>query len=166
MVMMFLSSVSYSLAETRQGTERTWGQLNSDEMLLERLKADSLLLNHSIKSMDTRFQEAPKSRISELNEQLIPDFSLGISYNNRSLNRSFLENNSILSKKGFEDQFLFTIDISPAVIILDQFALEFTYSAIPHIFIKSNQNFIKYLLTLIQHFLGFKQLIINSIIRF
>lgn len=128
---MLLGSVSHSFAEAEQGTEGAREQSSSDKVLLEELGADSIQLNLSLRSMDIRLQEVPKSRFRELNERLVPDFSLGISYNNRSMNQSFLENNSILSKKGFDDQFLYTIDITPALIILDQFALEFTYSSIP-----------------------------------
>lgn len=129
---MMLFSVSKGIAETGQDTEGAKkGQLSSERLSKEEVVLDSLQLNLSIWSMDIRLQETPKSRMIELFEKLNPDFSLGISYNNRSVNQSFLENNFILTKKGFDDQFLFSIDITPSVVILDQFALEFTYSSIP-----------------------------------
>lgn len=130
--MMLLGSVSISFAEEGQGTEGSIGEGSSERVHIEKMESDSLQLGYSVNRMNIFLQEAPKSRIRELYEELDPDFSLGISYNNRSMNRSFLENNSILSKKGFDDQFLYTIDITPTIIILDQFALEFTYSSIPN----------------------------------
>lgn len=128
---MFLSSVAYCFAETEQDKVSGWEHSRGDKIHLERAETDTVYLDLSLDSLDVRLQDTPKSQFRELYEFLTPDFSIGISYNNRSMNNSFLENNSILSKKGFDNQFLFTIDITPAVIILNQFALEFTYSAIP-----------------------------------
>ncbi len=129
--MMMLCSVYNGFAESGQDTEDVSGLESSNKVHMERVQADSMSMDFPLKSMDIQSQEAPVSRFRELYERFETDFSLEISYNNRSMNRSFLENNLILSKKGFDDQFLFTIDITPAVIFLDQFALEFTYSTIP-----------------------------------
>lgn len=128
---MIFCPLSSGFAEEGQGSEGAREQSIGKKMHLDILGADSLLHDHSLRVVDIRLQDSPKSRIRELNELLTPDFSLRISYNNRSMNQSFLENNSILSNKGFDNQFLFTIDITPAVIILNQFALEVTYSSIP-----------------------------------
>lgn len=128
---MMLCSVYIGFAESGQGSEVVSGLESSNKVHMERVQADSMSMDFQVRSMNMQMQEAPESRFRELYEQLETDFSFGISYNNRSLNRSFLENNSILSKKGFDDQFLYTIDISPAVIFLDQFVIEFTYSSIP-----------------------------------
>lgn len=129
--MIILYSVSDGFTKSGQNREGTMAQEINEKVLLERVQADSLSSDLSIISTDILLQQAPKSRLRELYEKFEPDFSLGISYNNRSLSSSFLENNSILSKKGFDDPFLYTIDITPSVIILDQFAFEFTYSVIP-----------------------------------
>tara|TARA_R100001143_G_C3361139_1_gene136019 strand:- start:16131 stop:16937 length:807 start_codon:yes stop_codon:yes gene_type:complete len=129
--MMLLCSVYVGYAKSGQDLKGNSGQIITDRMISERVEMDSVQINLPLNSWDIQMQETSESRFRELYEQLETDFSLGISYNNRSLNRSFLENNSILSKKGFEDQFLYSIDISPAVILLDQFVLEFTYSSIP-----------------------------------
>lgn len=82
-------------------------------------------------TINTRFQEAEESRFSEILRVLNPDFSLEISYNNRNLKALFLEDNLILSDRGFGDQFLYSVDFTPSVIFLDRYSLEFTYSSIP-----------------------------------
>jgi len=128
---ILICSYSIGFAESGQNVADKWELTSTEKCFSEGFQADSVHSELLLRSDDIRFQESFNSRFRDLYEQLDPDFYLGISYNNRSLSGSFLENNSILSNQGFENQFLYSIDITPAVIILDQFSLEFTYSSIP-----------------------------------
>lgn len=124
-------SFSSGFAEKVQDREEVPGLSEQGFLLTGEVDQDSLQIVVDAGRMPIRFQEAPVSRFREIMGNLDPDFSLEISYNNRNLKEPFLVNNSILSERGFGDQFLYTIDITPSVILMDQFALEFTYSAVP-----------------------------------
>lgn len=155
---VLLCFVSVCFAVSEQDLKGANQQLSSKKLLIEEVDADSILSDDSRNRNEIQVQEESGSQFRELYEFLTPDFSLGISYNNRSLSNSFLENNSILSEKGFDNQFLFSIDITPAVIILDQFSLEFTYSSIP-----DQKNFPN---SSILNFESERRIVLNEVNRF
>lgn len=114
-----------------QEREEIKGQFVHGALLMKEVSFDSLQVGVHGDETNTLFQDVAESRFRELAGMLSPDFSLEISFNNRNLKELFLVNNSILSDKGFGDQFLYTIDITPSVMFLDRYSLEFTYSAVP-----------------------------------
>ena len=59
------------------------------------------------------------------------DYSLRISYSHRLLRDAFLQNADIFIRSENDDQFLYSIDIKPSLIISDRIALNFIYSFIP-----------------------------------
>lgn len=59
------------------------------------------------------------------------DYSLRISYSHRLLRDAFLQNADIFLRSENDDQFLYSIDIKPSLIISDRIALNFIYSLIP-----------------------------------
>lgn len=124
---------SYSSSYAEKGEDwRVEPEFSEKEtLLMEEVPVDTVLGGDFKNSMDIRFQEVPGSRLSEIMDLLDPDFSLKVSFNNRNLKESFLENNLILGERGFGDQILYSIDFTPSVIFSDRFALEFTYSSIP-----------------------------------
>lgn len=130
-IVIFLCSLSSGFSERVQDREEVLSQSAKEIYLMGKVHADSMQSRTYSDRLNIRFQEAPESRIREIMGMFDPDFSLEISYNNRNLKESFLVNNSILSERGFGDQFLYSIDISPSVIFSDRFILEFTYSSIP-----------------------------------
>ena len=155
---ILLSPVSVCFAVSGQELMSTIQQSSSEMLLFEDVVIDSTESGVSWDRIEIQVQEEPRSQFRELYEFLKPDFSIGISYNNRNLSNSFLENNSILSEKGFDNQFLYSIDITPAVIILDQFSLEFTYSSIP-----DQRNFPN---SSILNFESDRRIVLNEVNRF
>lgn len=81
--------------------------------------------------VETANQEQPETQFGGVWQRLDPDYSLEIAYSHRSLKQSFLESTDILTKRGFEDQYLYSIDIAPSVIFSDRYTLKLTYSFIP-----------------------------------
>lgn len=59
------------------------------------------------------------------------DYSLQISYSHRVLRDSFLQSSEIFIRSENDDQFLYSIDFKPSLIISDRIALNVIYSYIP-----------------------------------
>lgn len=59
------------------------------------------------------------------------DYSLKFSYGHRLLRSTFLQEADIFLSGETEDQFLYSIDINPSLIIFDRIALNFIYSYLP-----------------------------------
>lgn len=59
------------------------------------------------------------------------DYSLQISYSHRVLRHAFLSSTDIFIRSENDDQFLYSIDINPSLILSDRIALNFIYSYIP-----------------------------------
>ncbi|TVP98245.1 MAG: hypothetical protein EA359_18545 [Balneolaceae bacterium] len=59
------------------------------------------------------------------------DFSLTIGYHTRMMNPSFIRDSDLFIKSGGSDQYLYLVEIKPAVIFYDRVAIEFSYSFIP-----------------------------------
>lgn len=99
--------------------------LKSDEFydLPEGIAAEKAISELSDETINVQFQQG----ISRL--QL--DYSLRISYSHRLLKDAFLRSTDIFIRSDNDDQFLYSIDFNPSLILSDRIALHFIYSYIP-----------------------------------